>query len=341
MSLPKRIAVVAPNWLGDAVMSLDAIGELAAARVSVLVSPYVARVYAGVAGVDEIIVDRPSGRIRRMLARARWLDATDPDAAVVLPPSFSAALTALLGGVSRRVGYRADVRDALLSDALPSGGLRDEHLSESYRRLARHALEAVGGDPGAGTTAPALHVDDRDREEAAAVLEAAGVPGKRYAVVVPGAAYGPAKTWPEERFDVLCAGLSHDLPVVLTGGAGDKALCMRIASAREHVFSVAGESSLGGFFAIVEGAAVVIANDSGAPHASASLGRPTITLFGSTSPEWTAPQGQRADVMRHPVHCSPCFRRTCPTQLECFNGISPERVLEKARERLKGALAGG
>jgi heptosyltransferase-2 len=337
MSLPKRIAVVAPNWLGDAVMSLDAIGALAGARVSVLVSPYVARVYAGIEGVDELIVDRPSGRIRRMLSRARWLDATDPDVALVLPPSFSSALTTLLGGVTRRVGYRGDVRDALLSDALPSEGLRDEHLSTSYRRLASRALELAGVEAGNGSVVPSLHVDDRDRDEAAAVLMSAGVPEGRYAVVVPGAAYGPAKTWPEDRFDALCAGLSGDLPVVLTGGPGDKVLCLRIASARERVFSVAGESSLGGFFAILEGAAVVIANDSGAPHASASLGRPTITLFGSTSPVWTAPRGERVDVIRHPVSCSPCFRRTCPTRLECFNGITPDAVLARARECLSGA----
>jgi len=339
MSDRKRIAVVAPNWLGDAVMSLDAIGALSGARVSVVAAPYVARVYAGVAGVDEIIVDRPAGRIRRILSRARWLDATDPDAVLVLPPSFSAALTALLGGVRRRVGYRGDARDALLSDALPVTGLRDEHLSESYRRLAHRALETVGADEAETGDAPGLHIDERDREEAAGVLKSAGVLEGRYAVVVPGAAYGPAKTWPEERFDTLCASLSAELPVVLTGGAGDKALCQRIASARERVYSVAGESSLGGFFAVLEGAAVVVANDSGAPHASASLGRPTITLFGSTSPVWTAPRGDCVAVIRLPVSCSPCFRRTCPTQLECFSGITPERVLEQARARLEGPLA--
>lgn len=331
MPAAKRIAIIAPNWLGDAVMSLEAIAELTGRRVSVLAAPYVARVYAGIPGVDELVVDRPGGRIRRMLSRARWLDATDPDAVLVLPPSFSAALTSLLGGVPRRIGYRGDLRDALLGEALPSDGLREEHLTESYRRLARRATGA--GAP-SSSAAPTLRVEERDRVEAASVLAAAGVPAGPYAVVVPGAAYGPAKTWPEARFDSLCAQLSRDLPVVLTGGAGDMDVCRRLASARGGVFSVAGESSLGGFFAVLEGAAVVIANDSGAPHASASLGRPTIALFGSTSPVWTAPRGERVEVIRHPVHCSPCFRRTCPTQLECFNGIDPAQVLAAARSML-------
>jgi heptosyltransferase-2 len=58
-------------------------------------------------------------------------------------------------------------------------------------------------------------------------------------------------------------------------------------------------------------------------------------LFGSTSPEWTAPLGERVVVMQHKVHCNPCFGRTCPTQLECFNGIDPADVLT----RVRGVLA--
>jgi heptosyltransferase-2 len=59
-----------------------------------------------------------------------------------------------------------------------------------------------------------------------------------------------------------------------------------------------------------------------------------VVLFGSTLPEWTAPIGDRVHVMQHKVHCNPCFRRTCPTQLECFNGIDPADVLARVREAL-------
>jgi heptosyltransferase-2 len=58
-------------------------------------------------------------------------------------------------------------------------------------------------------------------------------------------------------------------------------------------------------------------------------------LFGSTSPAWTAPRGPAVAVLQHVVHCNPCFRRTCPTQLECFNGIAVDAVEARVRAFLE------
>lgn len=333
MSARKRIAVIAPNWLGDAVMSLPLLGMLGAtgARLSVISSPYVARVYAGIGDVDEMVVDRPRRRLRRIVARARVLDAMAPDAVAVLPPSFSSALGALLGSVAVRVGYAADARAALLTDALPTKGARGEHLSVNYRRLGERLLERLEIPAPSRWPPPAPWVGRDDAEEARGVLSAAAVDGDAYAVVVPGAEYGPAKSWPEARFEALCDLLSRDTAVVLTGSARERELCDRIAAGRSRIHNVAGETSLGGFFALLERAAVVVANDSGSPHAAAALGVPTVVLFGSTSPVWTAPQGSDVEVVQHPVPCNPCFGRTCPTELECFNGIDPRDVYERVK----------
>ena len=137
-----------------------------------------------------------------------------------------------------------------------------------------------------------------------------------------------------ERYRSLCSLLSRETHVVLAGSAGARARCERIARDLPGVHSLAGETSLGGLFALLEGARLVIANDSGAPHAAAALGVPAVVLFGSTSPAWTAPAGERVRVLQHVGHCNPCFRRTCPTQLECFHGIAVDEVLAAAREFL-------
>ena len=79
---------------------------------------------------------------------------------------------------------------------------------------------------------------------------------------------------------------------------------------------------------------MVLANDSGSPHLAASMGTPVVVVFGSTSPVWTAPLGASVDVIRHPVACSPCFRKSCPTQLECFDGVSVPEVLNAVRKHL-------
>jgi heptosyltransferase II len=61
---------------------------------------------------------------------------------------------------------------------------------------------------------------------------------------------------------------------------------------------------------------------------------PVTVLFGSTSPEWTAPLGERVEVMQFKVHCNPCFRRSCPTELECFAGIDADDVIARVRRML-------
>lgn len=330
MSSP-TIAVIAPNWLGDAVMSLPLVGLLidAGARVAVLASPYVHRVYWSVDAIDELIVDKAGSRAKRIVSRSQWLHALGPAAVVVTPPSFSSALPGFLAGVRHRIGAGGDGRSLMLTDVVTPSRPRENHLASEYESLGIRALQRIGlGVPERGVV-PAINVLDSDRR-AAAELRVSWQVGERYAVIVPGATFGPAKSWPWERFRQLAGELADNVPVIVAGNARERGLCARVADGLKGVFVAAGQTSLGAFFALLAEAGVVIANDSGAPHAAASVGAPVVVLFGSTSPEWTAPQGANVTVVQHKVHCNPCFRRTCPTQLECFAGISVDDVVRRA-----------
>ena len=336
---PVKIVVTAPNWLGDAVMCLPALALLATggrAVVAVASRPYTARVFLGLDGVDELWIGDTGGRLAHLRARTRALDAYGADAVVLLPTSFSSALPAWLAGVKHRIGFRGDARAWLLSDAAPAPERRT-HLTESCLALARRARERLGlAEAREPVPFPRLSASAREREHLRARLSGSAAAGG-YAVLVPGAAFGPAKSWPWERYRVLCARLARDLPVVVAGSAGDRAVCERVADGIDNVANLAGHTDLGGMFALIEGARVLVANDSGSAHVAAAMGTPVVVLFGSTSPEWTAPLGPRVEVLRHPVHCSPCFRRTCPTQLECFHGIEVDAVLA-AVGRVVGAV---
>ncbi len=326
--------MLAPNWVGDAVMSLGAVAELraAGARTIVLARERVARVYAGLDAVDELVVLRARGRIARVVEGARAFDALRPRAAALLPPSLGAAAMAWLGGVPARVGYRCDARAPLLTRALDAATLRDEHVDDNARRVAREALRAAGLDPvPSPPPAPAARIGRGERARARALLAGEGVDGP-YVVVAPGATFGPAKTWPQDRFAELARRLAAGGAVVLAGGPGDVERCRRVAEAAGAGAVLAGRTDLGTALALFEGASAVVANDSGAAHLAAWVGAPVAVIFGSTSPVWTAPRGERVRVVRHPVPCSPCFRRTCPTRLECFAGVSVDAVERAVRE---------
>ena len=76
---------------------------------------------------------------------------------------------------------------------------------------------------------------------------------------------------------------------------------------------------------------VLLTNDSGPMHVAAALGTPVVVPFGSTSPELTGPGlpgDPRHRLLKSDAPCSPCFRRECPIDFRCMNGISVERVVE-------------
>jgi heptosyltransferase-2 len=351
---PSRITIIAPNWLGDAVMSLPLIGMLRRAkrvRLSVMCPPYTARVYAGIGGIDELIVFSKQGLSRGLLRRSRILRRLRPRAVIVLPPSFSSALSAAAAGIPLRFGYATDGRRPLLNRALPAGRLREEHLSRSYTRLGAHALACIGashdgagniaadGEESPGDTTNGAHRDEEtaaltvfpaERASLAAKLGEMGAPLEGFCLVVPGATYGNAKTWPEESFREAAQLIARTMPVVLAGGAAEREVCAGIASGSEEIHNMSGETSLGEFFALVEAAGVLVANDSGAAHVAGSLATPGVIIFGSTSPRWTAPPGGRTTIVRKQTLCSPCFLKNCPTNLECFAGIHPEHIADQA-----------
>jgi heptosyltransferase-2 len=327
----KRIVLIAPTWIGDAVMSLPLVGLIAAARgagLTVVARERSARVYGGIREVSDLAVFADSNRAARIAGVRRLLRRIGADGVIVLPPSFSTALPAFLAGTRVRAGVRSDGRGVLLNAPLRAAGLRETHLSQNYLALGRMVLERLGLRHDHPFGVPPVRVFEADRVSLRRRFDSRGRGG--YAVVVPGATYGPTKTWPREKYRELVGLLSKDTRVVLGGSAVERGLCDYVRSGARDVVNLAGETTLGEFMSLLEDASFVVANDSGAPHLAASLATPVVVIFGSTSPTWTSPLGDNVHVVREPVHCSPCFRRRCPTHLECYQGISVERVARTA-----------
>jgi len=75
---------------------------------------------------------------------------------------------------------------------------------------------------------------------------------------------------------------------------------------------------------------VVLTNDTGPMHLAAALGTPVVVPFGSTSPTLTGPGwpgDPRHQLLLTDAPCAPCFRRECPVDFRCLNGLAVERVV--------------
>jgi heptosyltransferase-2 len=328
-----RVLVIAPNWLGDAILARPALSLLAQhCRLDVAAPPGLRRVLEDVASVLPSSGWSRRERFRQALgARARRYGG-----ALVLPPSFSAALAAFVSGSRLRVGHATEARRVLLSHPVPNPG-RTVHLTTQFLDLAAVLLRLLGV-PIAAARAPALPVHPEERLAAQRLLESRGVT-RPYLAVAPGARYGPSKRYPPERFAAAAASLAaaQSCDVVLVGEAADAAATAAVHAALPAAVDLCGTTSLAALVGVLAGARGVLANDSGTMHLAASLGVPVVGVFGSTDPRWTSPRGERAAFVVHPVKCAPCFAPTCRVDFGCMLGIAPEELVAA----LEGQLAKG
>jgi ADP-heptose:LPS heptosyltransferase len=83
----------------------------------------------------------------------------------------------------------------------------------------------------------------------------------------------------------------------------------------------------------MEGCRLFIGNDSGISHMAAALGLPTVAIFGPTDYRVWSPRGERVEIVRRGIPCSPCSeeRFFLCKEVECLHRIEVEDVLRKVR----------
>jgi heptosyltransferase II len=331
----RRVLVRSPNWVGDAVMSLPVLAGLKRlfplCEITVLAVPRVAPLFAAQPGVVEII-RYPSGRGKWQVL---WEMRGRFDAALALPNSMESALSLWLLGVPYRVGYDTDARGLFLKEAV-SGRRHLEGLHTVYYFLG--LLKAFGGV--ATITPPTLYLEPEEVDNAAQFLAEVDLPEiGPWVGLSPGAAYGPAKRWPPERFAAVGEALQEEFGarLVLLGGKEDRPVADLVKGhLKKPVVDLVGRTSLRQALGLLSHLRLLITNDSGLMHAAAALSVPQVSLFGSTDPVATGPFSSQVAVIRHPWPCSPCFKRTCEVGYTCLTSIRVDEVLAAARIRLKG-----
>jgi heptosyltransferase-2 len=319
------VLVRAPNWIGDAVLSLPALRDVRSnfpgARLEVLARDWVAPVYEAVAEVDA--VRRIAGRGVR--AEAAAAEQAGAELALLLPNSFGSALAAALARIPDRRGYATDGRRLLLTRAarIP-GGVRGSSELYYYRAMLAGVGLRVSASPDASL---------RPRPEWVEVgARLLGAPGP-WIGVNPGAAYGSAKRWVPERYAAVADRLARELGgrVAVLGGPAERPLAEAIAAQlRAPSRVLAGETRLGELIGVLSGLKLLLTNDSGPMHLAAALGVPLVAIFGPTDWSETAPLGRRQRLVREPVDCSPCKLRECPIDHRCMRRVSVERVADEA-----------
>lgn len=329
-----RILIVAPSWVGDALLSQPLLTRLKQedpqSRIDVLAPGWALPIFRRMPEVGETL-ESPFAHGELALGKrwriARGLHANGYDRAYVLPNSLKSALIPMFAGIPERIGFIGELRQWLLTDARRLDERALPLMVERFAWLA-DAADAALRRP---VPRPQLRVngDERAQLRRRLGLAAAG----RVACLCPGAEYGPSKRWPVQYFGELAGMLSAGgFAVWLVGSAKESDIGAAISANCATAVNLCGRTTLDDAVVLLSCADLVVSNDSGLMHVAAALDRPLIALYGSSSPSFTPPLSDRAHVVKHEVPCSPCFQRVCPLRhFDCMMKLAPSRVLDEIR----------
>jgi heptosyltransferase II len=319
---PFRILIRSSNWLGDAVMSSEAVRRIKYGRpdcvLTILTQSKLADFWRLLPEVDEVLTINPRDSVWCVGSKIR----DRFDVAILLPNSHRVAIEAWLAGIPRRVGYSRRWRNGFVNQLVPEpkGPRPLSHQKKHYLRIA----ERIGAD-----LRKALPEAVRWKSE----------PG--LAGLCPGAEYGPAKRWPE--FGAAACELSEWLGLhwLIFGTAKERSISDKIAKRLgTHATDLTGRTTLSELITQLRRCEVLLTNDTGTMHLAAFLGVPTVSIFGSTEPQLTGPIGIGHTVLRHHVECSPCFLRECPLDFRCMKAVTVEEVVRAVAEKVTNTRQG-
>ena len=325
-----KILVVSPSWVGDTMLAQPMFARLKqrhpGCRIDVFAPPWTEALLRQMPEVHDVIINPfPHGalQIGERMKAGRQLREARYDEVIVLPNSFKSALTPYFADIPHRTGYRGEMRFGLLTDARKLDTHQLPLMVERFAQLAEAPMHPVHRP----VPRPQLHVNEDQRQR---VLKKFGLAlEKPVAVFCPGAEYGPAKRWPVPYFAELAQRLeARGYAIWLVGSPKDKEIGDNIlALGNPQAINLCGQTDLAEAIAVLSCAALVVSNDSGLMHLAAALHRPMLALFGSSSPKFTPPLSDKAQVIRLELPCSPCFKRVCPLgHFNCMMQLTPERV---------------
>jgi heptosyltransferase-2 len=333
----RPILIVPYMWIGDFVRCHSVVKVLKARYPSRPIDVLATTLCAPLADYmpevrQAIVVDLPRKRLAyaQHSALAVRLKKENYGTALIMPRTWKAALAPFLAGIPERVGWFGEARLGLVND-LRWGERRRLRMIDQCAALAL----AAKTPPPDEWPLPELRVP---AGEIAGWRERLGLFEIRPTVALAPGAVGPSKRWPVHAYaDVAKQLTAAGIAVWVVGGPGEKPLATLIVDAAGILaHDLTGTDLRSGILALAA-ADVAISNDSGLLHVAAALDRPTIGIFGPTSPWHWAPLNPIAAIQQSvtKLDCQPCHKPVCRMRHHlCMRNISAQRVLDLTQRAL-------
>jgi ADP-heptose:LPS heptosyltransferase len=324
--VPRRILLIRPGGIGDAVLFTPTILHLAniypEAKLTVLAEKRNSAIFRLCPAISKVLqYDKPGELLTAI--RGHYDVVIDSEQWYYL-----SAVVARLTKSPMKIGFSTNNRKKLFTHPVPYA--QEMYEADCFATL----LGPLGLPKPFLIEIPFLTLPDAAVAESEKLL--APLSGKPFVAVFPGAST-PEKLWGTGRFRQLVSLLNkRGLKVVIVGGRDDFQAGEVIAKGND-VLNLAGRSSLSVTGALIHKGAALISGDSGLLHMAVGLGVPAIAIFGPSDPgKWGPRHGKHAVVCKR-LPCSPCARFGSIPRCT-FNGaclvISADEVFKQVIEQL-------
>ena len=318
-----NILIIGPSWVGDMMMSHSLYQQLKqqypTCQIDVMAPNWCKPLLARMPEVRNAI-EMPLGHGKFALCERYRLGKAlrhQYDMAIVLPNSLKSAFIPLFAKIAVRRGWKGESRYFLLND------LRNN--KRDYPMMVQRYV--------------ALAFEKNAVPKAADIEKQTALLGNRPIIgFCPGAEFGPAKRWPHYHYAKLAEMLiEKGYAVELFGSpkdveAGEQIRNALPAGLQPFCLNLAGQTNLNQAVDLIAHCTAVVSNDSGLMHIAAATDRPLVALYGPTSPTYTPPLSDKAEIIRL-IEGDLIKVRKSTDSAEGYHqsliDITPEKVLEK------------
>jgi lipopolysaccharide heptosyltransferase II len=341
----RTVLLVRLRSIGDTVLATPSLFALKRflphVEVDILLEDWVAPVLEELDFVHQV-VNFERGSVIARARVARRLRAARYDVVYNLHGGTTATLLTRFTGAPHRVGFAsyqyANLHNHLAPSPLLLWGQQKTHSAEQQL-----ALLGWTGVPVSDRPPTRLPVTQQAAAEIAHRLSAAGLDGRKFAVVHPAAAFA-TKQWATEKFARVVEFLAGQGFATVAVAAPHETAVLNDLTSEAAVRVVCFDLSLPEVTALVARAQLFVGNDSGIAHIAAAVGTPSVVIFGSSNlAHWRPWTIAPAETVFEEMPCQPCHGYFCEKfeQPECIVRVpvtrvtaAIERVLNIADRRL-------
>ncbi len=332
----KKILIIRPGGIGDAVLLLPAINALKAklpdSEIDILSERRNAEIFSFSKEINRIyLYDMGSGLFRCLQNRYDAVIDTEQWHRL-------SAVAAYLAGAAVRVGFDTNERARLFTHRIPYS--HDDYEVYSFLHLIEPLINSSGFKVQDSrltfdTDKPFLNMEDTpsiDSQFPVSNLQSP-ISGLQSPVIAifPGASV-VERRWGGDRFGKVARAIkSKGYRIVILGSDADSRDAAGIREYAGDCIDLTGRTDLKAVAAVLKESKLLLTADSGLMHIAYAAGTATVSLFGSGIEEKWAPRGKNHIVLNRHLDCSPCTRfgytPRCKRGVKCLSSLSVDAVI--------------